>query len=93
MGSQVTTLRLTAKCSPGQHRRLDEILGRSCEMYNALLESWKGSYAWWREHNPGVDAKFPPELNMSRYDLMRMFTQVRAETPVGRGWIPKWGGV
>ncbi|MCE2528093.1 MAG: hypothetical protein J4G00_11285 [Actinomycetia bacterium] len=62
-------------------------------MYNALLESWKGSYAWWREHNPGVDAKFPPELNMSRYDLMRMFTQVRAETPVGRGWIPKWGGV
>ncbi len=95
MGSQVTTLRLTAKCSPGQHRRLDEILGWSAEMYNACLESWKGSYAWWREHNPAEDAKFPPELNMSRYDLFKMFTRVRGEddrwagldTRVGRGVI------
>ncbi len=62
-------------------------------MYNALLESWKGSYAWWREHNPGVDEKFPRD--MSRYDLFKMFTQVRAEDPrwagldtrVGRGVI------
>jgi len=95
MGSRVTTLRLTAKLSPGQHRRLDKILGWSAEMYNALLESWKGSYAWWREHNPGADEKFPRDRNMSRYDLMRMFTQVKAEddrwagldTRVGRGVI------
>ncbi len=95
MGGQVTTLRLTAKLSPGQHRRLDEILGWSAEMYNACLESWKGSYAWWREHNPGVDAKFPRDRDMSRYDLFKMFTQVRAEdarwagldTKVGRGVI------
>lgn len=39
MSSQMTTLRFTAKCSPSQHRRLDEILANSCEMYNALLES------------------------------------------------------
>ena len=95
MGSQVTTLRLTAKCSPGQHRRLDQILGWSAEMYNACLESWKGSYAWWKEHHPGVDEKFPRERNHSRYDLFKMFTQVRAEDPrwagldtrVGRGVI------
>ncbi len=93
MGSQVTTLRLTAKLSPSQHRRLDEILGWSCEMYNACLESWKGTHAWWREHNPGVDEKFPRD--MSRYDLFKMFTRVRAEdvrwagldTRVGRGVI------
>ena len=95
MGSQVTTLRLTAKCSPGQHRRLDQILGWSAEMYNACLESWKGTYVWWREHNTGVDEKFPRERNHSRYDLFKMFTQVRAEdarwagldTRVGRGVI------
>ena len=77
MGSGVMTLRLTAKCSPGQHRRLDEILGWSCEMYNACVESWKGSYAWWKEHNPGEDQTFPRD--MSRYDLFKMFTQVRGE--------------
>ena len=95
MGSQVTTLRLTAKCSPGQHRRLDEVLGWSAELYNALLESWKGTYAWWREHNPAVAATFPRELNLSRYDLFKMFTQLRAEDSrwagldyrVGRGVI------
>ena len=54
----MTALRFTAKCSPSQHRRLDEILANSCEMYNALLESWKGTYAWWREHNPGA-GQFP----------------------------------
>ena len=95
MGSQVTTLRVTAKCSPGQHRRLDEILGWSAEMYNALLESWKGTYAWWKEHNPAEDGTFPRDRDMSRYDLFKMFTQVRAEdarwagldTRVGRGVI------
>ena len=81
MGSQVTTLRLTAKCSPGQHRRLDQILGWSAEMYNALLESWKGTYAWWREHNTGVDEKFPRERNHSRYDLFKMFTQGESRRP------------
>ena len=81
MSSQVATLRFAVKCSRAQHRQLDEILGWSAEMYNALLESWKGTYAWWREHNPGVDEKFPPERNRSRYDLFKVFTQVRAEDP------------
>ena len=94
MSSQMTTLRFTAKCSPSQHRRLDEILAISCEMYNALLESWKGTYAWWKEHNPGEE-QFPADRNRSRYDLFKMFTQVRKEDPrwsaldtkVGRGVI------
>ena len=95
MGSRVTTLRMTAKLSPGQHRRLDEILGWSAELYNALLESWKGTYAWWREHNPAVDAKFPRDRRMYRNDLFKMFTKVKREdarwdgldTRVGRGVI------
>ena len=49
----------------------------------------------WREHNPAEDAKFPRERHMSRYDLFKMFTQVRREdarwdgldTRVGRGVI------
>ena len=86
MGIRVVTLRLTAKCSPAQHRRVDEILGWSAEMYNALLESWKGGYAWWREHNPGDARRFPPELRRSRYDLFKMFTQVRREDV-------RWGGL
>ena len=64
-------------------------------MYNALLESWKGGYAWWKEHNPGDNQTFPSERNLSRYDLFKMFTQVRGEdtrwggldTRVGRGVI------
>ena len=95
MSFQMTTLRLTAKCSPSQHCRLDEILGWSAEMYNALLESWKGTYAWWREHNPADAQTFPSDRNHSRYDLFKMFTQVRGEDArwagldarVGRGVI------
>ena len=62
------------------------------ELYNAVLESWKGTYAWWREHNPETE-KFPRELNQSLYDRMKMFTDVRRDHPewgclsvkVGRG--------
>ncbi len=86
MGSQVTTLRLTAKCSKSQHRRLGRLFGMSAEMYNALLDSWKGTYqSWKKHHNPELE-KFPRELNRSRYDLMRMFTDVRKDRP-------EWAGV
>ena len=68
MSLQMTTLRFTAECSPSQHRRLDEILAVSCEMYNALLESWKGTYAWRREHNPGAE-QFPADRNGRPDDL------------------------
>ena len=62
------------------------------ELYNAVLESWKGTYAWWREHNLETQ-KFPKELNPSLYDRMKMFTDVRRDHPewgrlsvkVGRG--------
>ena len=98
MGDRVTTVRVAVKASPSQHRRLDEILGWSREMYNALLDSWKGTYAWWREHNPGDDQKFPKDRQRSLYDLFKDFTQVRAEDPrwdgldarVGRGVIRRF---
>ena len=54
-------------------------------MYNACLESWKGTYAWWKEHNP-ADREFPSDRNRSRYDLFKMFTQVREEDP-------RWSGL
>ena len=62
------------------------------ELYNAVLESWRGAYAWWREHNPGAE-KFPAERSQSHYDRLKMFTQVRSDHPewerlsvkVGRG--------
>ncbi len=89
------TLCLTAKCSKSQHRRLGQLFGMSAELYNALLESRKGSYEWWKwHHNPELE-KFPSERILSRYDLFKMFTQVRGEddrwagldTRVGRGVI------
>ena len=63
------------------------------ELYNAVLESWRGTYAWWREHRRSEDEKFPKELNQSHYDRVKMFTDVRQEHPewerlsvmVGRG--------
>ena len=62
-----------------------------CEFYNAALESWRGTYLWWREHHPGEP--LPPELRSSKYDLMKEFTGVRSDLPewerlsvkVGRG--------
>ncbi len=62
------------------------------ELYNAVLESWRGTYAWWREHNPGAE-KFPAERSQSHYDRLKMFTDVRRDHPewerlsvrVGRG--------
>ena len=63
------------------------------ELYNAALESWRGTYLWWREHHPGENERFPPELRRSKYDLMKEFTGVRSDLPewerlavqVGRG--------
>ena len=65
------------------------------EMYNACLESWRGTYSWWKEHHDPLTEKFPSELNQSKYDLMRQFTGVREEiaewnrlsVKVGRGVI------
>ena len=87
----VQTLRLPAKCSPGAHRRLSEVFSMCAVLYNAALESWRGTYAWWREHHPGEP--LPPELSSSKYDLMKEFTGVRSDLPewerlavqVGRG--------
>ncbi len=89
----VQTFRFPAKCSPGAHRRLTVAFGMCAELYNAALESWKGTYAWWREHHPGEAEKFPPERRRSKYDLMGEFTGVRSDLPewerlavqVGRG--------
>ena len=89
------TMRLPAKCSPSQHRRLTEIFGLCAEMYNACLESWKGTYAWWKEHHDPQTELFPSERNQSKYDLMRQFTGVREDiaewnwlsVKVGRGVI------
>ena len=64
-------------------------------MYNACLESWRGTYSWWKEHHDPQTEKFPSELNQSKYDLMTQFTGVsediaewnRLSVRVGRGVI------
>ena len=62
-----------------------------CELYNAALESWRGTYLWWREHHPGEP--LPAELRVSRYDLMKEFTGVRSDNPrVGETGRPSGKG-
>ena len=98
MGVWVETVRLTAKLSSCQHRRMDQVFAMSAELYNACLESWRGTYAWWREHHPDPDEKFPSELAQSHFDRMRMFTGVREDRPewaavsvkVGRGVLRRF---
>ena len=93
----VQTFRFPVKCSPSGHRRLTENFGMCSELYNAVLESWKGTYAWWKEHNPDVE-KFPEELSQSHYDRLKMFTGVRQDHPewqrlsvkVGRGVLARF---
>lgn len=62
----VQTFRLPAKCSASQHRRLTVIFGMCSELYNAALESWKGTYAWWKEHHNPEREKFPDGLSQSQ---------------------------
>lgn len=52
-------------------------------MYNALLESWNGSYSWWCKHH---DRDRESYRSPSRHDLFRLFTGVRADNP-------EWAGV
>ncbi len=92
----VQTIRLKGHCSRSAHRRLDDIFAQCCELYNACLESWKGTYRWWKEHHP--DEPLPLELNQSHYDRLRMFTDVRKDHPewqrlslrVGRGTLRRF---
>ena len=89
------TFGMVAKCSPSQHRRLVVVFGMCAEMYNALLESWKGSRCWWLEHhNPGLEK----QPSVSKYDLYKLLTGVREDRPdwaavsakVGRGVISRF---
>ena len=86
-------MRIPVKVSASGHRRLDQVFGMCAELYNANLESWKGTYQWWKErHNPEVE-EFPSEWNLSLFDRIKMFTKVRSDLPewerlsvqVGRG--------
>ena len=89
------TFRMTAKCSPSQHRRLGVVFGMCAEMYNALLESWKGGRRWWlKHHNPDTEK----QPSVSYAELCRLLTGVRADHPewaavsvtVGRGVIRRF---
>ena len=56
MGSSVLTVKVKGNCSKSQHRCLVQLFAMSAEMYNACLESWKGTYEWWkRHHNPETE--------------------------------------
>ena len=61
-----------------------------------MLESWRGTYAWWREHNPKPSPKsklgekvpkFPTEWRQPLNDLDAQFTRIRN---IDR---PEWGRV
>ena len=82
--------RLAAKCSRAQHRRLDEISGWSAEMYNALLESWKGTCAWWREHHPadGTLVEIRVVRTPLRVELHAVFRYAQVPEPTGEPTNP-----
>ena len=71
------------------------------QMYNACLESWRGTCAWRKEHHNPLTEKFPSKLNQSKYHLMRQFTGVhediaewnRLSVKVGRGVICRFDRV
>ena len=66
------------------------------ETYNAVVESSRGSYRWWRDHNNRNTDRY---LSMYGHELYRMLTGVRADhrewaaLPVkaGRGVICRSG--
>ena len=87
--------KFTASLSSGQHDRLQEIFYNSAELYNALLESWKGTYKWHQRIHEHDDVK-PP--SRSYYDEAAMFARMRKEHPfwkdiasnVGRGVLTRF---
>ena len=68
-------------CRMMTRRRLDQVFGMLAELYNAMLESWKGAHRWWKEHRrSGIDT-FPYDRNLSRQDRMKELTLLRKELP------------
>ena len=53
----------------------------SAELYNAMLESWRGAYAWWKEHRRSDTETFPSDRSLSRMDLMKELTLLRKAMP------------
>ena len=88
-GKKVRSLRFVARLSGSQHRRLDDVLGMCCELYNAGLEAWRTGYRMWLSRPDPNAAK----MRFSYMDNCKTFTQVRADdsrwsalhTNVGRG--------
>ena len=56
-----------AKLSPQQHRRVAVVQRMSCELYNALLESWKNQWLW-HQRNHRYDNVTVPDI----YDKVRI---------------------
>lgn len=85
MNSPVLTVRVKGNCSRSQHRRLDQLFSMSAEMYNACLESWMGTYEWWkRHHDPNIE-KFPAELSFPLRLDADVHRSPRGPTGVGGG--------
>ena len=72
MSSQLLTiLRFTAKCprpNTADWMRYWPSLVRCTTLSS---NRWKGTYAWWREHNPGEEQGAPGSQRSSRSEVLR----------------------
>ena len=86
----------TADLTAAQHRLIDVVLGMCCEMYNALLESWRGQWRWHKSRHEFDGAKvgdFYDEDHIcgDRGTLYGQFTEMRSgdqrpDGGVGLSW-------
>ena len=71
-----------AKLSPQQHRRVATVQRMSCDMYNSLLESWRGQWRWHQRNHAHdstriTDMYDPGRIAGDRGTLYRQFAELR----------------
>ena len=78
----------TADLTAVQHRIVDTVLGMCCELYNALLESWRGQYRWHQSRHGFDGVKVADVYNKGRVcgdrgTLYSQFSEMRhSEQPL-----------
>ena len=90
-----STYKLTASLTKQQHRGLDQIFRASATLYNACMESWRGTYEWHQRHHAYDDVSAP---SSSYFDNAALFAQMRKDDPfwnqlasdVGRGVLKRF---
>ena len=87
----VQTIRLKGYCSRSAHRRMDDIFAQRCELCNACLESWKGTYRWCKHPSKkAVFSRFKPRHQWKSIEIVDADRAMLKAPGEGKNHSAKW---